>query len=528
MSGFTGPIDTLPLGATPVTTDILPTWQGAQSPSTRQVTWAQVIAGLGLSTSSSTASTVTGPTTSVSGDIVSFNGTSGKIIQDSGVSVANVVVGPASAVSGNVATFNSTTGKLIQDGGFFVNASVTSALEQTTVTLAMTKLAQQVTTGQYYASLGANIDRLNDRVFIGAATVQNGNTGSTNKTWLAASAGGFNLAMDTISQMEVIGTNGGYGIVSAVRTSDIPVGGFPGGYYTSIAMLPNAQNDSTTGSPQAWAVWAQNVSLTTSANYTMGIEADVTTTVTSVVPDAYNPVPAGFTGCLAGAPGGNIALSGSGFTVNPTSAGLVFFPAGTGANFPNPKAGTGACLQKGIVFDNEVIVGADGFTAGAWGTAIEMAQGHAIVWRTNTGSPHYIGGMIRSDVLATEEANQQRIVFNGNAGGIGVLQVKGVLSDLVTEFIAAGVAVHPYAGSGTPVNNLALFPNTTTNPPVLAAVGSDTNVDLQLLPQGAGVVWLGAASVTASVTASFTANHYITVKDGAGLVRYIPCSTATW
>jgi hypothetical protein len=104
---------------------------------------------------------VTGPSGAVSGNIATYNGATGLIIQDGGVSIANLapvsalpvpaaatpivesgsgavgtsakyaredhvhpaaggsgnVTGPAAAVSGNLATYNGTTGKIIQDGG---------------------------------------------------------------------------------------------------------------------------------------------------------------------------------------------------------------------------------------------------------------------------------------------------------------------------------------------------------------------------------------------------------------------------
>lgn len=52
---------------------------------------------------------------STSGNICTFNGTSGKVIQDGGVLATNLVTGPASAVSTRLASFNGVTGKIIQD-----------------------------------------------------------------------------------------------------------------------------------------------------------------------------------------------------------------------------------------------------------------------------------------------------------------------------------------------------------------------------------------------------------------------------
>jgi hypothetical protein len=70
---------------------------------------------------------VVGPGSATDDNLATFDGATGKLIQDSGVGVASVVVGPASAVSGNVVTFDGTTGKLIQDGGTSL-ASLVSAM----------------------------------------------------------------------------------------------------------------------------------------------------------------------------------------------------------------------------------------------------------------------------------------------------------------------------------------------------------------------------------------------------------------
>lgn len=67
---------------------------------------------------------VVGPASSTSGNLVTFNGTTGKLIQDSGVTVASLgdVDGPASAVSGNIASYSGATGKIIQDSGVSATA----------------------------------------------------------------------------------------------------------------------------------------------------------------------------------------------------------------------------------------------------------------------------------------------------------------------------------------------------------------------------------------------------------------------
>ncbi|RWI19453.1 MAG: hypothetical protein EOQ94_20890 [Mesorhizobium sp.] len=62
-----------------------------------------------------------GPASSVTDNIVTFAGTTGKAGKDSGVAVASLVAGPASAATDNIATFNGGTGKVVKDSGVAVS-----------------------------------------------------------------------------------------------------------------------------------------------------------------------------------------------------------------------------------------------------------------------------------------------------------------------------------------------------------------------------------------------------------------------
>ena len=55
--------------------------------------------------------------------------------------------------------------------------------------------------------------------------------------------------------------------------------------------------------------------------------------------------------------------------------------------------------------------------------------------------------------------------------------------------------------------------------PFISANGSDTNIDISLIPKGSGAVRLGAYTITAP-----SATGYITVKDSTGTVRKILCA----
>ncbi|WP_137934350.1 phage tail protein [Mesorhizobium comanense] len=64
----------------------------------------------------------TGPASSVTDNIVTFAGTTGKAGKDSGIKASDLIAGPASAVADNIATFNGTTGKLAKDSGVAVSS----------------------------------------------------------------------------------------------------------------------------------------------------------------------------------------------------------------------------------------------------------------------------------------------------------------------------------------------------------------------------------------------------------------------
>lgn len=84
----------------------------------------------------SASGNVTGPVSSVSGDIVTFNGTSGAIIRDSGVQISELLVGPTVAVSGHLAAFNGTSGGVIEDSGYAVSTFMQGVISQTSATAA--------------------------------------------------------------------------------------------------------------------------------------------------------------------------------------------------------------------------------------------------------------------------------------------------------------------------------------------------------------------------------------------------------
>ncbi|MEZ2329970.1 hypothetical protein AB6802_09615 [Mesorhizobium sp. RCC_202] len=80
-----------------------------------------------------------GPASSVTDNLVSFAGTTGKTGKDSGLAAGSVATGPASATSGNLPSFNGTGGKVLQDSGVAVSNVALKASSNTFAT------SQQIT-----------------------------------------------------------------------------------------------------------------------------------------------------------------------------------------------------------------------------------------------------------------------------------------------------------------------------------------------------------------------------------------------
>lgn len=79
---------------------------------------------------------IVGPDVSIGNNVAVFNGTTGKIIKDSGLAVEDIVTGPSSAISNNIVLFDGTTGKAIKDSGLTIGKSVPSNAKFTDTTYA--------------------------------------------------------------------------------------------------------------------------------------------------------------------------------------------------------------------------------------------------------------------------------------------------------------------------------------------------------------------------------------------------------
>jgi len=151
----------------------------------------------------------------------------------------------------------------------------------------------------------------------------------------------------------------------------------------------------------------------------------------------------------------------------------------------------GARFQAGIVF------GANALTmSGGFGSAIKMAKGHLLQWHDASDA---VGSSVGSTVATA--ANAQYLQFQD--GG------------LVVGSAATGNALFTVQQIANAVNGLAVQPAVSGGGGQLLAVGSDTNININLIPKGSGVIYTpagisvnGPASLNGAVGGTGIANLF--------------------
>ena len=162
-----------------------------------------------------------------------------------------------------------------------------------------------------------------------------------------------------------------------------------------------------------------------------------------------------------------------------------------------------------------------------------------------TGNTLVIGGLSSAasyDIFAASGTNPKIIgtvsgtvsglnfteFYSASAGGIPGVQAKGADTNIPLDLRSKGASpVRVMAHSGAvevarftantsnAVNGVDIRAYATGSPPQLQAFGTDTNIDLMLVPKGTGNVRFG----THSALSGETVTGYITIKDAGGTAR---------
>jgi len=304
-------------------------------------------------------------TANVASDLRAFIGTTGQTVQLRGINTINDGFGGSFYWNASsTATDNNSTAIVplgAKPGAWLrlINTAIYGAITQTA-------------TGQFSESAGAIVDRLNDRVFVGAATVNDGNVPSTTKDYCES------IIPDstTLSQFASLSTIGGIGALGASQSINNATNNSEG----TIGVSGLAFNNATTLIQYVYGGYfeARHEAGVTNGSISEGLEVDITNqsgVTTTLQPyQVYQP----------NATYGFILASGGGASgLSDASCALVI-------------GNNGAAFKCGILFDYNSITGATG-TSGA-GVAIGMGCGHVIQWYSPNGE---IAGQISSTTTAT-------------------------------------------------------------------------------------------------------------------------------
>lgn len=345
--------------------------------------------------------------------------------------------------------------------------------------ISVSGVVTQASTGAFYASAGARINRFNDRNFLGTATQYDGNqtpaTGDWSNTMFPVFGGPQGAYAYLVSNAtSVVGAPfGQLGTTSYSRASDGPGLGSQATIGTSSFVV----NDNNKGAgADTWAYYGTTVRTAASTGgNTDGMEMDVAN-LGSVVHLFPNSVfTNGQTDGLCLCAGGELQ-NDSGVTMGTNSAALTIVQ-----NDVNQHAN----WDKGIIFHVNAIAGCNGVTGTC--TAIAMAPGQETTYYNNSNA--VTGGFYSSaTTVGGTIANEQFVqlsnfgtLFTDGAGNTQ-FQVNNTIANAVDHITVTGAA--------------------TGGAPVLAAGGSDTNVPLIIKAQGNSPVFMEAAMVLGNFTVS--------------------------
>lgn len=386
----------------------------------------------------------------------------------------------------------------IADLASTTGAGLVGTTDGRTVQAIITALTNGPNTDNFIENVdSAIIHRMNDRVFIGGAVNNDGDFPNVTKDWLSTFetvTGGRANGTMVSAQVGILNNEyfgAGVGLLTGVRTVNFISAATGASGHTSIAV-----NNNATLATNAWAFYGEGHRANDTVGSVIVMELDVSNfgsykPITPYLEDAKMTV-----ALQLGA--GSEYPSGSQFDM---SAAI---------NIRDNTMKFGA----GIVFGENAIRGTDGVTG--TGNAMLLATRHRITWMMSDGTE---SGSIQSTI--TSAANKTRLAFTDT--GFTVL---GPNDNIVGIF--------------RPVANAANYLDFTAGAagisPIVAATGSDADLDLVVQPKGTGLLKFATATsmiangavatVLGSVGptgASTTVRKWLSVRDSAGTQLYIPC-----
>ena len=350
-----------------------------------------------------------------------------------------------------------------------------------------------INSGHFFANLGANIFRLNDRLFVGTATLNDGNSSPTTMDWtkttyVSGGVGAFQY-LEQNGQFNVGATGGQLPIVAVARSSD----GAGGGTQATIGVSSVVVNDNATGAgADTWTFYGTTVrAVGATGESTLGLELDVSN-LGSLVPIFPNSLfTNGVTANLWIAAGGELAnQAGAGYSFNNTSAAMVILSNASG--YANVQ------YDKGIIFGATALSSAN--------CAIAFYNGHQMTWYNSTSQG--VGAIAST---ATTTATGQQIILSPS--GFLVDDMAGKTQFQVSNAISSAA------------DYVQVTASTAGNAPSVAAAGTDTNINLQLSGKGTGAAVLKGTGTNDSAAAG-NVGEYISATLASGSAVSLTSGTA--
>ena len=368
------------------------------------------------------------------------------------------------------------SGNLIaaQPSSALVSTLMQPIVDASTVAAALNLLTAnaitQALTGQFYQANGAIVNRVADRLFVGQAVLQSGNLvlpvlQGTAGGWLDYYQALIGLEPTAGAQLASITDSPGQsGVMGAARSLNFTVSG-----QSAIGLNGYTYNNHATLGTGAWAIYTESYRWTTATSNTFGLEvATVQQTGVTVLQTPYT-----------GNPGATVGIqldSGSGWDAA-LQPGLV---SGTAAvTIVQNTSDNSAPWLKGIIaIKNSIVDNGAGLHE-----VIAMPIAYGFQWYNTSG-----GQTSSISSSATSATNAASIIFGTNG-----MEVAGA---------ASGAPVAAFVPIASAVNYINIQSAATGNPPSVSAVGSDTNINLVLSPQGT------ASVMTTGSCMPFTNNTY--------------------
>lgn len=337
-------------------------------------------------------------------------------------------------------------------------------------------------TGMFWEEYGALIHRVGDRLLVGDA-IKNGANVQNQPDWLTQYqiATGRSFGFSQSGQMVVqngVGSNetgASNAIVAGAQTAHL------NDNFNSIGVLGIAVANKPTGTGNAYGGYFEGFRHNNAIGGAYGVEIDSVTYATCGPTDPYQQAANQVIGLQLAA----------GAELSPTGQ----FPSNAAINIRN----NGATYTRGIIFGADALTGCNGVTGTA--IAVQMAKGHGLVWYSG---PNQSTSSIYG--LSTDYTKSNGIVL----GDDSLAFVQNIDGKKIFD------AEHSVSGAG--VNYPAVRGSGAGAPVQILARGSDTNIDIHLVPKGSAYIrfgqWTGQGDQAI--------NGYIAIRDSAGNIRKIP------